>query len=206
MARAPRADPHTRRTQILVAAHRLFSRRGFHDTSMQDIADEVGLSVGALYRYFDGKEALVRGLAEWGRDQKRGLLNELTPGGGGEVLGRVLAEILGFLDSEGAEQAAWLDVHLWGAAAGAPSLREVLTESLDGIREPLASYLHAERREGRIRADVDPEPTARLLVAVLLGLELQKALEPQVEVAPCARALVGFLQRLAPEVSRPPSA
>lgn len=205
MARAPRVDPHTRRTQILVAAHRLFARRGFHDTSMQDIADEVGLSVGALYRYFDGKEALVRGLAEWGRDQKRSLLDELAPGGGGELLGRVLAEILGFLDSEAAEQAAWLDVHLWGAAAGAPSLRKVLTESLDGIRKPLASYLRTERREGRMWSELDPEATARLIVAVLLGLEFQKALEPDVEVAPCARALSGLLRRLAPEASRPPS-
>jgi AcrR family transcriptional regulator len=39
---------------------------------MQEIADEAGLSAGALYRYFDGKEALIEALADWGREFSRG--------------------------------------------------------------------------------------------------------------------------------------
>ena len=48
-----------RRTQILDAALACFSRNGFHQTTMHDICSEAGLSPGAVYRYFDSKEAMI---------------------------------------------------------------------------------------------------------------------------------------------------
>ncbi|WP_329064389.1 TetR/AcrR family transcriptional regulator [Amycolatopsis sp. NBC_01480] len=47
------------RDQILAAARRCFARQGFHGTSMPDIAAEAGLSTGAPYRYFSGKQELI---------------------------------------------------------------------------------------------------------------------------------------------------
>jgi AcrR family transcriptional regulator len=46
--------------QILNAARRCFVREGFHTTTMADVIAESGLSVGAVYRYFPGKEDLIR--------------------------------------------------------------------------------------------------------------------------------------------------
>jgi AcrR family transcriptional regulator len=48
-----------RRRQVLDAAVVCFARTGFHRTSMQDIVAESGLSPGAIYRYFTGKEEIV---------------------------------------------------------------------------------------------------------------------------------------------------
>ena len=48
-----------RRQQILEAAARHFSDRGFHATSMRDIAADVGFLVGSIYYHFDSKDALV---------------------------------------------------------------------------------------------------------------------------------------------------
>ena len=56
-----------RRERILAAAERAFVRHGFHATTMQHVADEIGMSAGNLYRYFPSKEAIVEGLCE--RDQ-----------------------------------------------------------------------------------------------------------------------------------------
>jgi AcrR family transcriptional regulator len=47
-----------RRQQILEAAARHFSARGFHATSMRDIAADVGFLVGSIYYHFDSKDAL----------------------------------------------------------------------------------------------------------------------------------------------------
>jgi AcrR family transcriptional regulator len=47
-----------RRQQILEAAARHFSDRGFHATSMRDIAADVGFLVGSIYYHFDSKDAL----------------------------------------------------------------------------------------------------------------------------------------------------
>ena len=51
-----------RTEQILRAAARLMERQGSHGVSMQAVADEAGVSVGLIYRYFDGKEDLLLGV------------------------------------------------------------------------------------------------------------------------------------------------
>jgi TetR/AcrR family transcriptional regulator, repressor for uid operon len=53
-----------RREHILDAAERCFAHAGFHRTTMHDICKEAGVSPGALYVYFDSKEALIAGIAE----------------------------------------------------------------------------------------------------------------------------------------------
>jgi AcrR family transcriptional regulator len=45
---------------IGAAALAVFTRQGFRLTQMADVAREAGISVGALYSYVDGKEALRR--------------------------------------------------------------------------------------------------------------------------------------------------
>jgi AcrR family transcriptional regulator len=44
---------------IAAAALAVFTRQGFRLTQMTDVAREAGISVGALYSYVDGKEALL---------------------------------------------------------------------------------------------------------------------------------------------------
>lgn len=53
-----------RREHILDAAEVCFARTGFHRTTIQDICKAAGVSPGALYVYFDGKEALIAGMCE----------------------------------------------------------------------------------------------------------------------------------------------
>jgi AcrR family transcriptional regulator len=53
-----------RRDQILRAAMICFGKCGFHQTSMQDIGDEAGISVGLIYRYFANKDAVISAIAE----------------------------------------------------------------------------------------------------------------------------------------------
>ncbi len=48
------------RAAIVKAGYQLFVRQGYNATSMRQIADEVGLSLGAAYNHFAGKEELWR--------------------------------------------------------------------------------------------------------------------------------------------------
>ncbi|WP_018130137.1 TetR/AcrR family transcriptional regulator [Effusibacillus pohliae] len=45
--------------EIAQAAIKLFKQKGYHATSVQDIADEVGLQKGSLYHYISSKEELL---------------------------------------------------------------------------------------------------------------------------------------------------
>ncbi|MRJ02010.1 MAG: TetR/AcrR family transcriptional regulator [Epsilonproteobacteria bacterium] len=59
MARISREE---RKRQIMDTALILFSREGFFEVTMADIAQELGMSVGNLYNYFTSKEALAKEL------------------------------------------------------------------------------------------------------------------------------------------------
>jgi AcrR family transcriptional regulator len=62
------AIQQARREHILDAAEQCFARAGFHRTTMQDICRQAGVSPGALYVYFDSKEALIAGICERDRN------------------------------------------------------------------------------------------------------------------------------------------
>jgi len=56
-------EKERRRQQIIVAAKRVFSQKGFNKATMEDIADEAELSPGTLYLYFKNKEELYASLS-----------------------------------------------------------------------------------------------------------------------------------------------
>ncbi|HUP00921.1 MAG TPA: TetR/AcrR family transcriptional regulator [Gemmatimonadota bacterium] len=198
MPKVTEAHLDARRRQILTAAHRCFAWRGFHEATMQEIADEAGLSAGALYRYFDGKEALIETLAAWGREQKREALEALGKGGGARVLGEVVAQILEALRSgDAAEAAVRLDVRLWGEALDQPAVRRILRDEIEALRGPIEAHVRRERRAGRIRRDADPEAVSHAVVALLVGLEFQLAFDPALDVAAYANTVRELLGRLA---------
>jgi len=48
-----------RETELVAAATMLFRRRGFHATSMQDLAEALGMNRGSLYHYITSKDELL---------------------------------------------------------------------------------------------------------------------------------------------------
>lgn len=84
------------RDEILEAARKAFDRGGLEGLSLRDIAAQVGITPMAIYRHFDGKDALVDALvldalAEWSA-----IVADLPPGEGLEQLGRMSEAFLDF--------------------------------------------------------------------------------------------------------------
>jgi AcrR family transcriptional regulator len=85
----PSAHAHVR-GHILAAARRLFATRGYHATSMNEVARSAGMAKAALYHYFKGKHAMLHALHQGAFD------------GAAETLGRAprmknLREAMAFL-------------------------------------------------------------------------------------------------------------
>ena len=55
-------DKSARRGEIMAAAKNVFARRGFHATTIADIAKQAGLAYGSVYWYFDSKDELFHAL------------------------------------------------------------------------------------------------------------------------------------------------
>lgn len=78
-----------RREAILAAAKRVFAKKGFHATTIADIAKAAKLSYGSIYWYFDSKESLFHALMEGEEHALRAHIERaLTDAaGGGEQVG-----------------------------------------------------------------------------------------------------------------------
>jgi len=63
MARTPQ-DPQIRINEILEAADQLFFTKGYHATTINDIAKKMGVAQGMLYYYFKSKEEVLEMLLE----------------------------------------------------------------------------------------------------------------------------------------------
>lgn len=57
------------KTQLLKSALKVFKAKGYHKTSMADIAHECGLLKGSIYHYFSGKEALMLEVLDYLRNR-----------------------------------------------------------------------------------------------------------------------------------------
>ena len=170
------------RERLLRAAADLFARKGVDAVSVDAIADEAGRTSGALYDHFGGKHGLIAALVDTMR-------NELAAQIGGEADGprqRLDAIWRNFADHPDEQGGLWLllEHELWLRAARDPELQQALA----------ARY--AAGRKGMARAfgewDVDPAvPTKSLpplVLALLLGLEMQRRLDPSAVPDHVARA------------------
>ena len=73
------------RQEILDTAIKLFSERGFHNVSMQQIAEASEFAVGTLYNFFESKEALFEELTKSCGERITNALISILGGPGTEV-------------------------------------------------------------------------------------------------------------------------
>ncbi|MFP5321348.1 MAG: TetR/AcrR family transcriptional regulator [Acidimicrobiia bacterium] len=78
-----RLPAHERREQLLEVALRVFAARGFHSTSMNDVADTAGVTKPVLYQHFSSKRALYLELLELVSRRLMAVIGEATSSAGG---------------------------------------------------------------------------------------------------------------------------
>ena len=180
-----------RRQHIVDRARELFAERGFATTSMADLVAATGMSVGALYRYFPSKAALVAAVVE-GRDGQRAAASEddqpADAQGGGfdehERAGELVDRLLGYVtDAPRARGHARLVVQVWAEAALSRDVAALSRQRHAALRGHLADVL---AREGSV---ADPGTTAELVLAALIGVATLNAVDHELDVAAVGQVL-----------------
>ena len=178
-----------RRAQILDGARRCFLRRGFHATSMDDVLGEVGLSSGAVYGYFSGKDELILAIAEENMRQVAAVLADAVTAAGQRPVGGTLAEVLEVVRARDAESGfARMALLVWSEATHQPILAARLTALIDEMRAAFA--LPPEPAENSQL--VSGAAFGTVLTSVVAGFILQLALggpEAVEELPSAVRAL-----------------
>jgi AcrR family transcriptional regulator len=178
---SPRPDvSEERRTQILEAAMAVFARQGFDQARMDDIAQEAGLSKGALYLYYKSKDAIIAAILQF-------------------FFSRAMKKLQGFLESEEppsvreqllrlnqyyVAEMKWmvsllpLSFQFYAVAARQKTVRQFLKRYFTDYREVLAALVQRgiDRREFRL---VQAERVAITIAALYEGLALLWMVDPE---------------------------
>lgn len=179
-----------RRAHIVAAAERAFVRFGFHATTMQNVAEEAGMSAGNLYRYFPSKEAIVEGLCMADQVQRTEVFSELI---GRLDLREALATTLReHLLSRPTEKARMI-VEIWAEAGRNPRVAAITAAVDADVLAGLTKVLHAVEAA---RATFDPEFAATVIFTLVSGLFKRLALEPDFDREAAAAMALGVLEAL----------
>ena len=155
----------SRREQIYQVAGRLFSERGYHATSMRDLAAELGIQGGSLYAHISGKEQLLIEIVNRAAAQFDAALfslrqEELTPGDRlREAMSRHLTVIAENMDS------ATVFFHEWKHLSAEPLAAVIAWR--DGIEAFYRELIWDGVQAGVYRPDLNVKMAANLVLSTV---------------------------------------
>jgi len=172
MARVTEAHVEARRNQILDAAWSCFAKRGYHQTTMQDIATDAGISAGAIYRYYASKEAVLAAITERNTERYAELLADIRSESSGpmDVLEAIGQTMLATFEDPLFETNTRLDIEIRPETLRNDVLRERTRSQLEFWRKSLVTLLHEARENGELRKDIDIETFVVLAISAYEGL------------------------------------
>lgn len=157
------------REDVVRAAGRLFAQRGYHGTSMRDLAAELGLLGSSLYSHITSKEDLLVEVVERGASLFQASAAEAM-GASGPARQRLKALVEGHIEvvlNHQDEVRTFLN-EAW--ALDEPHRQRVLG-ARDQYEAAFRQVLTEGSRDGSFRSDLDPKLASIFILSVLNALE-----------------------------------
>lgn len=169
------AKGRARREEILETAMQLFGEVGYHSASLREIAQRVGISHPGLLHHFASKELLLAAVLELrdARDEER---FGLAPARSGR---EVLYGLLDLVDdnSRNPHIVELFCVLSAEATSADHPAHDYFQRRYRTAVATIGGVLADIERDGGLQPGVRPEPAARLILAVMDGLQVQWLLD-----------------------------
>lgn len=182
------------RAALLASAEQRFLAHGYQGTSLEEIAEAAGYSKGAVYSNFESKEALFVEVNA-ARDERhvQPLLDDLLRR---DDIESKLGALERWLAASSEQDSEWMLVETEFAlvAHRTPGMADRLRVLHRASRASIAEVIRTHAAAAGLDLALDADVVAEALIAVLRGLSLAHAIDPQVRydlVLPVFRRLIG---------------
>jgi AcrR family transcriptional regulator len=166
------------REELLVAARKVFLRRGFRGATLEEIADEAGYTKGAVYSNFAGKDDLYLALLDAHYEERAGayaemMLDEPTFEDAIRAVGR-------FMTASDARDPDWLPTlaEFVAHAARDESLRRAYVRTRERFLVAIADVIEALCDRHGLTLRVPPREAARASSLLARGYSAERRLDP----------------------------
>jgi AcrR family transcriptional regulator len=179
IARPRRAErPEPSRRHLMAAAIDCFARFGYQGTSIDRIARHAGVTKGALYYHFrDKEELLFEAVSDRVGGFEQHVLSEVGPPGDAVAALRRVIDAC-FFHATVSNHRRFIITLMIEALDTNPQLSAKFQRILRRMRAFLADVVRSGQERGTVRRDVDPEQTAALVAAAIMGAEVQHYQDP----------------------------
>jgi len=158
----------------VLAAYTQLAERGFEGLRTRDVAAEVGVNVATLHYYFPTKESLIRAVLDHAMNRFR---TTLEPHGSPSAqLRNYLRAVRSLLVEEPELGAVMAELAL--RSVRDEKIGTILNEMYDLWHLTLRGLLRRAVREGGLRAEIDSDAVAALIVSTLTSMTLPVMADP----------------------------
>jgi len=179
-----------RRAHILDAGMRCFARNGYKGTTMRDIAREAGVTTGAIYSHFNGKEELLTSLAQKFATEREEAFESSTPEmQAPRALEETLMLLTEYLDTERAEEFLRSDIVMLSEALNDPVLQDFMVAT---DLQHISAFERMLKHSKGWRRGVNPKTLAKVVTGAVYGLLILSAYHNDIDrkkYIRCLRAL-----------------
>ncbi|MEJ5187082.1 MAG: TetR/AcrR family transcriptional regulator [Candidatus Geothermincolales bacterium] len=189
-----------KRAEIIGAALKVFSEKGYHAARIEDIATELGIGHGTFYRYFRNKLDIFQGVLDWILEKARELVHDVDPRSP-DTLEEYRAQLEEIGDRMFALFKAYPEMSriLFYEAMGIndPDLQEKIRAAYNWIGKLTELYLINGKEKGYIRQDLRTWETALAINAALFEAcrRVVSSEDPDREVAVWKEVIIELMLR-----------
>jgi len=197
MPKVTEAYLETRRQHILDAAIACFARKGFHQTTMEEIGQEAGLSPAVAYRYFESKEDIILGTIE-DSVKRSGRFFEAEVGEENtlRVIEQIIDEHLEQLKQPDRDSYYKVRVYLWAEALQNPKVAEKARLLRQQGLKHFARLISRGQEKGQIKPNLDAMAVSLAYAAIHDGFTLHWLADPGVDIQQYRNVLMEMVQGL----------
>ena len=162
--------PIEKQNRILTVARQEFADNGFENTSIQQIAKKSGISVGAVYKYFENKEALFTAVVQEGLSSLEQFLLELSSSEDDILLKaeKIIRELLAY----SRRHPEIVKIYCSLTTGGNTEFLNELSQRIEAVSASIYTRAISVAQEtGDVRDDVNPAYFAFLLDSILMMLQ-----------------------------------
>ncbi len=166
--------PSEKRARVIDSATKEFAKKGYHDASVSSIAARAGISVGAIYKYFENKQDLFLTIIDESIIRIENLLLGLIKTDEDVMIKveKILREIISVSREDG------VLINLYNSMTSVNDKRlagQFATEMEQITAEIYIQAITEGQANGEIRKDIDPKVAAFLIDDLFMSLQFSFA-------------------------------
>lgn len=166
--------PREKRARVIDAATKEFAKKGYHDASVGSIAAKAGISVGAIYKYFENKQDLFLTIIDESISRVENLLLGLAKTDEDVMIKveKILREII----SVSREEGVLINLYNSMTSINDKKLASQFATEMERITAEIYTQAIIEgQTSGEIRGDIDPKVAAFLIDDLFMTLQFSFA-------------------------------